>query len=340
MKAFLSITLCLVTFSTILADENPVIMSVRKKLSTINEHGPDTLAVGDTFHIKVEGFQQFKQAQLNFFIDEKPFERIRPVYPPVFNKIDDSGLVDSSIAVITFKLTDKIKSDNHWKEMNPFPRALSKKVRFSIGYTEDNKRVYAQNSQKFSNLVFVNEDLLTGFVVFLSILLASFIFLARTTDIIKDDSSLPLKDQPYSLAKTQLAWWTIIIVLSYIYIYLFRGEEAPLIGSTLILLGISAGTTAAAKMIDFSQSGSFRHQDQKSEGWLRDILSDEQGVSIHRFQMVVWTLVLSLIFIKTAFINFQIYQFDTTMLALMGISNGTYVGLKIQENAKDQDVLG
>jgi len=30
-------------------------------------------------------------------------------------------------------------------------------------------------------------------------------------------------------------------------------------------------------------------------------------------------------------------QFDDNLLILMGISNGTYVGLKVQENAKKED---
>src|ERR1700741_692763 len=36
----------------------------------------------------------------------------------------------------------------------------------------------------------------------------------------------------------------------------------------------------------------------QNEHFLRDILSDADGLSIHRFQMVVWTLVLSFIFAK------------------------------------------
>ncbi len=166
------------------------------------------------------------------------------------------------------------------------------------------------------------------------------IYLAKNTDIIKDDSTLPLQKQPFSLAKTQLAWWTFIIVLSFIYIYLFGADTAVLTGSTLVLLGISTTTTAAAKMIDSSQAEGTRHQDQISEGWYKDILSDDKGISIHRFQMIIWTLVLSFIFIKTVFVEFQMYQFDTTMLSLMGISNGLYVGLKIPENSKTKEVVG
>jgi hypothetical protein len=65
-------------------------------------------------------------------------------------------------------------------------------------------------------------------------------------------------------------------------------------------------------------------------GWphtsfLTDILSDASGVSFHRFQMMLWTIVLGFIFIHEVLSRLSMPEFSPTMLTLMGISNGTYL---------------
>lgn len=60
----------------------------------------------------------------------------------------------------------------------------------------------------------------------------------------------------------------------------------------------------------------------------RDILSDANGISFHRFQMLVWTVVLGFIFIHSVFTRLAMPQFSTTLLSLMGISAGAYLGGK------------
>jgi len=68
-----------------------------------------------------------------------------------------------------------------------------------------------------------------------------------------------------------------------------------------------------------------------SEGFLKDILTDANGVSLHRFQMLVWTIVLAGVFLKGVYDDLGMPNFSATLLALMGITSGTYLGLKIPE---------
>lgn len=69
----------------------------------------------------------------------------------------------------------------------------------------------------------------------------------------------------------------------------------------------------------------------KSETFWRDILTDKNGISLHRFQIVVWTVVLGLIFCISVYDTLGMPEFSGTLLALMGISNGTYIGFKFPE---------
>jgi hypothetical protein len=70
---------------------------------------------------------------------------------------------------------------------------------------------------------------------------------------------------------------------------------------------------------------------RQSKGLMMDLISDEDGVSLHRLQMVVWTIVLGAVFLGGVARDFGMPEFNTTLLALMGISSGTYLGFKVPE---------
>ena len=69
-----------------------------------------------------------------------------------------------------------------------------------------------------------------------------------------------------------------------------------------------------------------------SAGFLRDILSDGSGYSFHRFQIFAWTIVLGIIFVSSVYNNLTMPEFSPTLLGLMGLSAGTYIGFKFPEN--------
>ena len=69
-----------------------------------------------------------------------------------------------------------------------------------------------------------------------------------------------------------------------------------------------------------------------SQGFLRDILSDGSGYSFHRFQIFAWTIVLGIIFVSSVYNNLTMPEFSPTLLGLMGLSAGTYIGFKFPEN--------
>jgi hypothetical protein len=68
-----------------------------------------------------------------------------------------------------------------------------------------------------------------------------------------------------------------------------------------------------------------------SRGWFKDVLSDANGISLHRFQMLIWTIVLIFIFITDVYNYLSMPDFSSTLLGLMGISSGTYIGFKFPE---------
>lgn len=68
-----------------------------------------------------------------------------------------------------------------------------------------------------------------------------------------------------------------------------------------------------------------------SAGFLRDILADTTGYSFHRFQIFAWTIILGIIFVSAVYNSLNMPEFSPTLLGLMGLSSGTYIGFKFPE---------
>jgi hypothetical protein len=67
------------------------------------------------------------------------------------------------------------------------------------------------------------------------------------------------------------------------------------------------------------------------KGVLFDLVAENNVISFHRFQILVWTLILGIMFIANVYNELAMPQFSATLLGLLGISAGTYVGFKLPE---------
>ena len=71
------------------------------------------------------------------------------------------------------------------------------------------------------------------------------------------------------------------------------------------------------------------------KGVMYDLLAENNLISFHRFQIFVWTLILGVMFVASVYNELAMPEFSATLLGLLGISAGTYVGFKLPE-AKTQ----
>ncbi len=139
---------------------------------------------------------------------------------------------------------------------------------------------------------------------------------------------------PFSLARVQMAWWLVLTIGGFLFIWLVSGQWLGVVTSGMMaLLGISATTGVAARLIEGSADGP---PEKRPNFWL-DIVSDENGVALHRIQLIAWTVVLGAIFVWTVILTFAFPDFDTNLLLLAGISGGTYLGFKFQETPAAPD---
>ncbi|AMR32706.1 hypothetical protein A0256_15385 [Mucilaginibacter sp. PAMC 26640] len=174
-----------------------------------------------------------------------------------------------------------------------------------------------------------------------------FIYLCSSTGLIRDPDRINATLGPFSLAQTQLAFWTVIILGGFIYLVLLTGLSDSLNQSSLVLLGISGGTTGVAGFIDF-----YKKQEQtkaqmtnavlpstatflkKHRSFLLDIVSDGINISVQRAQILLWNLVLGAYFIWYIISNKSMPVFSDTLLLLAGVSSALYLTSKGPENPR------
>jgi hypothetical protein len=72
-------------------------------------------------------------------------------------------------------------------------------------------------------------------------------------------------------------------------------------------------------------------RDFKATGFLKDLVEDANGPTIHRWQILIWTVILGAIYLAGVYTNLETPTFGANLLALMGISGGVYLGFKIPE---------
>ena len=147
------------------------------------------------------------------------------------------------------------------------------------------------------------------------------------------------KTAPFNLTKVQFGLWTTIISSVYVYLSLFKGDCAitGINKTALVLMGIFAGTAVASTLIDKKEmdENRERHQNKPSQGFFIDILSDANGISLHKFQNFTWTLIAIIVYLyKVSQIQTgcELPELSDTLLALTGISSATYLVLKTKEN--------
>lgn len=174
-------------------------------------------------------------------------------------------------------------------------------------------------------------ELWTALVALLSVTL---LFAGSRSGMLRDGgydptAAVPPLERTYSLARVQLFIWTALIIGGFLYIWLLTGLDNGVVTPELLsAYGIATATAAGGIMQDKSRP----LRTGKSQGFLNDILSDGGDTpSLHRLQMFAWTLVLGVLFILEVWRNLRMPTFDTTLLSLMGISGGAYVGLKTLE---------
>ncbi len=287
------------------------------------EH-PTMAGLDDRISVHVQNFSSLlKQVNGNctsiiLFINGMPIKGLQP------ESCDDKA------GHVRYHLHRTDESDEVWHKILGSPHRYGKPVSLSVGVNEQFPVRSSVTSFQFEA---VPRFWFLLFLIIGAVFLVLIFLLCRRTSLIRSGlTTQPLAERPYSLSLFQMVFWFFLVIVAYVFVWMINDELDTITGSVLALIGIGAGTAIGASLIDKNKAETETVVPVKtSRGFVHDVLSDADGISLHRFQMFVWTLVLGIIFIASVYKNLSMPEFSSTLLGLMGISSGTYVGFKVQE---------
>lgn len=290
-----------------------------------------TAGLGDRISVHVQNFSTLlKNANGNcqgivLFLDGMPIKGDKP------------ESCDPVMGHVRYRLIRTKDDDTAWHTLLGSPRGYKHSVSVSVGSDQQ----FSIPSTAEFNLEVVPHTQFLIFLILITLALAVFIYLCRTTSLIRSGTHPVSRERPFSLSLFQMAFWFFLVIAAYVFVWMVTDELDTITESILALIGIGAATALGATLIDQKKATPAPDEPGgKSEGFLNDVLSDPTGVSLHRFQMFIWTLVLGVIFIASVYNNLAMPQFSATLLGLMGISSGTYLGFKVPEKTGSDTTPG
>ncbi|HBY63821.1 MAG TPA: hypothetical protein DEH78_28685 [Solibacterales bacterium] len=328
-------------------EQKPAVVAAVIKVENANGKDGDTANLKNKIYVSVANLEAWTDRPSNpeeiiLFLDDRPLKTVTASV---------TGPPKDGVTRIAFDLmpdySDPDEARNWRRLLVSARRAKDGRVALSIGVAGkapvgSGLRLKLNLERWYSKLIYLA----------LVALAAGVVILARLTNLLRDGAPplAPGQHPPYSLARTQMAIWFLIVLAAWCYVSLMTHSAAPLSDQVLGLIGISGATALAALAVDtgkwskeIEERTALKKPEPvapKSKGWLRDILSDVNGVSLHRLQIFVWTVTLAIYFLWSTLRDLVMPEFDNQLLVLMGISSGTYLGFKWPEKVVSKEDAG
>ena len=247
--------------------------------------------------------------------------------------------VDLSQNQLRYHLRRTAATQKVWNDLFHEP-VLRRPVAISLGL--EGRTVFASVFDYDHQLPMTIIPVTWGIVSLVAVVLTLvvFIFLARTTSLIRDPSptSEPSSYRPYSLGRAQMAFWFILIFICYVSLWLITGDYDTIGRSQFVLAAITSFTAVASHLAS-GPTLDVDYAPTLTKGFFVDLVSDSNGVRFHRFQLCAWTILLGLIFAATVFDDLVMPEFGDTLLALAGISAATHVTFTYVEHQRGPSEL-
>lgn len=355
--------------------------------------------IGDIIVIEVDNLDSLLRRSKSFnpnqnislFINGRKIDNIKPI----------SGAPDKDKGTLQYRLDRNSDNDKTWADILGAPPFFKdgffvKDVKISVGLENEFALKTFSNENNFS-LIRIHKGWFWACFVIIIVYLFVVFTMAKHKGLLRDRNidltpvGINSVTTSYSLGRFQMAFWFTLTIISFFFIWLITDAYDIITPTVLMLIGISAGTSLSAAVIDNSKSTDLLNQTvtlqnelvrlntqisalntqintvpapanvdilqgqintaqnrvteihpliaknievltpAQSEGFFNDILKDVNGISFHRLQMLVWTFVLGLIFLYSVWKRLSMPEFGATLLALQGLTSGTYLGFKFPE---------
>jgi len=300
-----------------------------------------TIEDGDLIAFEIPGFNAYLSE------NRKPLREVRLILGNIELTEFPALIENTESDIVRFLFRKKDISAENQILLYKLPGHAEKKAMIGIKIDESTKLFYSSMAT-----VHFKEFEHRGIFCWSSIALLVVVFLFV---VLKFDKSLkdsynynPDGKEQYfcfSFSKTQFFFWTFIVIASFIYIWILSGDLASINDTALVLLGITTATISISNLISINEEKqatdeqgkiqllNFRTKNPNDKtNFFQDILSDKNGISIHRLQAVIFNLIFGIAFFQHVLLHYSMPDFSPTQLVLLGLSSGTYAFLKTTES--------
>ena len=216
------------------------------------------IALNDKLAIVLDGKLPHPADQYVLFLNDR---EVKGLEPPIYTTVD-------SQRALVFKLVRNADNLLFWKELLGAPKR--KTVRVTVGLGERAESCPAGQPCKQPDITIKSPDpskpaafefnLIDGYWLAIAALSVALVIgllwgHSRTSTTLRDNlvPQLPPGQQTYSLARWQMAFWFVLILGSFIFLYVLLWDYDTVSIQALALMGISGATALAAVTIDVAK---------------------------------------------------------------------------------------
>jgi hypothetical protein len=145
------------------------------------------------------------------------------------------------------------------------------------------------------------------------------------------DLIITSEDENYSLSRLQIYLWTFFIIIGFAAVFASTGKLPDIPANLYLLMGVNL-TSAVASTAIATHKGVTK--DGNPPDFIKDIFFEsDDSLDLPRTQMFVWTMVSLAAFTVMLIKNYSsgnpiLPDITPGLVALMGLSNGAYLGAK------------
>lgn len=231
------------------------------------------VSLGDRIKVNVNGLSkaikkdsQFDPNQLVLQLNGYPLKNVRGTY------LEPDQLI--------FQLAHQETSSNEWNAILEAVWHEKRTVLVTVGCPDGQRIQFKDPKDLRSNtLTILLWDSARRYIILIPIgLLLFVVFTKEFRDALRGSGIT--SNRVFSLGRFQLAWWSYLILFSFLGLYAVTGSYQNIITSqSMILLGISTATTVGSSMID--SNGENRQIDPDAETYLKKL--DDRFKELKKF---------------------------------------------------------
>jgi hypothetical protein len=228
---------------------------------------------------------------------------------------------------------------------------LTHTLRTKLGSSLDSVTA-GKPEQQFKFRIYSGYRVVAFGMIYLAFVVIFFCF-AWVPNLLRDpDGPIRNGKHVFSLSRCQLAWWFFVILAAWLFLLVTTSSLDTLNQTALIVTSIGSGAAVggalATKVRDTVTDKTLAKEEvdlgQRPRGFktglgavLYDLLSDRDTVGFHRFQLLVWNVILGGVFFWQTCDSFSMPEFNATLLGLLGLSAVTFVGIKMTPTAETKN---